>query len=187
MKREEYILVYVCLADGLEEIEALTPVDYLRRAQIKVQTVGITGAKITGAHGISIIPDILSKQANTENLEMIVLPGGLSGTKNLENSAFVIDLLKYAVQAQIFIGAICAAPSILGKLGYLQQKEATCYPGFEKALRGAVLSKENVVQDGKIITAKSAGFSQAFSLRLIQALKGEEAAVNVAEQLCLSL
>ena len=132
-------MTYVFLADGFEEIEALTPVDILRRAGEKVITVGVTGKEVTGAHGIVIVADSTIEEESThnENPNLIVLPGGLPGADNLRANAIVRELILRADRSGALIAAICAAPRILGELGLLGGKRAVCYPGFEKYLTNA--------------------------------------------------
>ncbi len=172
-------MIYVFLADGFEEIEALTPVDLLRRADLQVATVGVTGRCVTGAHGIAITADITPVDVSYETMEGIVLPGGMPGTLNLEASSFVQESLNYAVSNRLLIAAICAAPSILGHKGLLNGKRATCYPGFEETLQGAVISRDTVVTDGLFTTAKGAGVATEFALELIKRFKDQETADTI--------
>ncbi len=160
-------MIYVFLAEGFEESEALVTVDILRRAEYCVKTVGVGGEYITGSHGITVKCDVLSDAVVPDSsLEAVVLPGGMPGTLNLENSQKVNEFINYAAQNGIVIGAICAAPSILGKLGLLKNRAATCYPGFEEFLFGAEVKDEPVCISGNYVTANGAGsvFSFAFSL-----------------------
>lgn len=170
-------MIYVFLGSGFEEIEALTPVDLLRRCELEVKTVGIENQIIKGSHGISVIADIEQNEIILdENLKMIILPGGMPGTLNIEKSKIVQEAIDYCIKNSIFIAAICAAPSILGHKGLLDSVKATCFPGFEKELYGAMLSTNAVCVDGKIITGKSAGASIKFSLKLIETLISKERA-----------
>lgn len=173
-------MVYVFFADGFEELEALSPVDVLRRAGIEVTTVGVGGRQITGAHQITVTCDVAADAAVPEALEMVVLPGGMPGTANLEASAVVMSFLDKALAEHKWIAAICAAPSILGHRGILDGKEAICFPGFEETLQGAVLSQRAVCVDAsgesRIVTAKGAGVALEFALALVECLKGEDAA-----------
>lgn len=175
-------MVYVFLANGFEEIEALTPVDLLRRAGVEVTTVGVGGDHITGAHGITVKADIsdslLTKQTLCD-LEMAVLPGGMPGTKNLDASESVSLALEAALEKNAYIAAICAAPSVIGKRNLLNGKKATCYPGFEAELHGATLCDAPVTVDGKIICGKAAGCAVSFALALVCALKGEDTAERI--------
>ncbi len=179
-------MVYLFLAEGFEEAEALIPVDLLRRASVPVTTVGIGGKVICGTHGIHVTADIADKELPTElpDLEMIVLPGGMPGTKNLDASSVVDAALELATAQNSYIAAICAAPMILGKRGLLRGKQAVCYPGFEKDLDGASLASGGVAVDGRIITAKAAGYAADFALALIRALRGADAAEQVREAIC---
>lgn len=172
-------MVYLFLANGFEEIEALTPVDYMRRAGIDVTTVGVGGKYITGAHGITVAADICDTDAALEDIEMVVLPGGMPGTTNLDASDTVHRFIDEAVKGSSHIAAICAAPSVYGKMGLLRGKKATCYPGFEKYLEGAEIADCGVVTDGNITTARAAGSAADFAFELIRVLRGEEAAEKV--------
>jgi len=168
-------MVYLFLADGFEEVEALCPLDLLRRAGAQVQTVGITGKHVTGSHNITVTADILPEEMVLDReLEMIVLPGGMPGTTNLDASGAVHEAIRYAAERGITIGAICAAPLIIGKLGYLSGRSAICYPGFEKYLIGANISAKSVVVDENFITAKGMGVAAQFGLALVNVLFGEE-------------
>ena len=167
--------VYVFLADGFEEIEALTPVDMLRRAGASVTTVGVTGKTVTGAHGIPVTADVLAAELSEDILpDMIVLPGGMPGASNLDESPFVDGFVRKAAETGVFLSAICAAPMILGKRGFLRGKKAVSYPGFESFLVGAEVLTLPAVRDGNIITGRGMGAAAAFSCLLISALFGEE-------------
>ena len=175
-------MIYVFLADGFEETEAIAPIDMLRRAEKDVVTVGIQNDGVRSSHGIPVLCDITEMQVELdERLEMIVLPGGMPGTLNLEKNAVVQQTIDYCVQHDIPIGAICAAPSILGKKGLLAGKNATCFPGFEKYLTGASLSAEKVVTDGNITTAAGAGVAVEFGLRLVEVLCGGDESRHIRE------
>lgn len=167
-------MVYVFLADGFEEIEALATVDIIRRAGIECKTVGVKGKEVTGAHNISVISDILPKDIENSTATAVVLPGGMPGTVNLDKSDVVRNTVMYAANKGILIAAICAAPSVLGHLGLLKGKNATCYDGFEDELTGAKIQKVPVCRDGNIITAAGAGAAVSFGLEIVKALKGEE-------------
>ena len=169
-------MVYLFLANGFEEVEALAPLDLLRRAGLEVTTVGIGGEQITGAHGITVMADIPDTMYADSKPDMIILPGGMPGARNLDESRIVDAALKAAVRCNAYIGAICAAPFILGKRGILNGKRATCYPGFEKELAGARISEKKVVRDGKVICAVGMGAAPEFGLELVAALYGEDKA-----------
>lgn len=173
-------MIYVFLANGFEEIEALTPIDVLRRGGVQVVTVGIGGKIITGSHKITVAADIEDKElAGFEGAEAVVLPGGMPGTLNLEKSPLVQQAVAYCAENDKFIGAICAAPSILGHAGLLKGKKAVCYPSFEGELEGAVIPDDFVCRDGKIITAKGMGVSLEFGLELLKAVRDEAASEKV--------
>lgn len=162
-------MIYVFLAEGFEEIEALTPVDLLRRAGKKVVTVGVGDSVIVGSHGIPVVPDVIAQEAElTDELEMIVLPGGMPGTLNLERSLYVQAAIDFCMDKELPIGAICAAPSILGHKGILRGRTAVCYEGFETQLDGAEIGSGPVAVDGNIITARGAGVAVQFALALVE-------------------
>lgn len=168
-------MIYVFLADGFEEIEAVSPIDLLRRSGKKVVTVGVGGKTVTGSHNITVTADICADDINLSNeLEMIVLPGGMPGTINLENNAYVQKALSYCAEHNIYIAAICAAPSILGHKGLLNGKTAVCYEGFENQLDGASIGNNSVEADGNIITARGAGVAVKFGLKLVEKLISRE-------------
>lgn len=169
-------MVYLFLAEGFEEIEALCPCDLLRRADVDVQTVSITNDRmVAGSHGIRVEADRTA--ADTfEDFDMLVLPGGMPGTKHLDASPLVDSMLHRAAAEQKYIAAICAAPMVLGRRGLLAGREAVCFPGFEQELTGARLSAKKVCRDGNIITAAGMGVSHAFGLALVELLKGKETA-----------
>ncbi len=166
-------MIYVLLADGFEEIEALTPVDMLRRAGCEVRTVGIGKKTITGAHGIPVCADLVSDEATADGVRMVILPGGMPGTKHLAASAFVEETLARVSREGGYLAAICAAPTVLAKYGYLKGKRATCFPGFEKELSGAVYTDLPVVTDGKIVTAKDMTEALSFSVALLSVADAE--------------
>ena len=172
-------MIYMLLADGFEEIEALCPLDMLRRAGITVKTVGVTGMTVTGSHGISVLADIAPDEAS-ETPSMLILPGGMPGTTNLDEAAITDRLLNETLASGGHVGAICAAPSILGKRGLLKGKKATCFPGFEHTLDGAILSDQCVVTDGAITTAVGMGAAMHFGHALLAVLQGREAADKLA-------
>ena len=171
-------MVYVFLADGFEEIEALCPIDIMRRAGISVVTVGISKKEIVGAHNITVIADITDEELRfDEQADLIFLPGGMPGTKNLDASSSVHKMIDIALEQNSYIAAICAAPMILGKRGLLKGKNAVCYPGFEEYLSGATIPDDkNVVIDGKIITARGMGVATEFGLALVFLLCSNEKA-----------
>ena len=170
-------MVYMFLADGFEEMEALSPVDVLRRAGVEVKTVGVGGDIITGTHGIAVKADMTVNEIKLNNdLEMVVLPGGMPGAENLENSPEVQAAIDYCVEHDKYVAAICAAPMILGHKRLLEDKNAICFPGFEKDLLGAKISFNGVEMDGRFITGKSAGVALQFALKLVEAVVSKEKA-----------
>lgn len=174
--------VSVILADGFEEIEALTVVDLLRRAQIYVGTVSITDDyTVHGAHGINVQAEDLFEEVAFVESDMIVLPGGMPGTSNLNAHEGVRRVVKEFNRDGKYIGAICAAPTILGNLGLLKGKRVSCYPSVEQEIQGAVMTRTDVTVDGNLITSRGAGTAIAFALKLIETLSGAEKAAEIAE------
>lgn len=177
-------MVYVFLAKGFEELEALAPVDVLRRAGVKVKTVGVTGKRVSGSHGISVNCDIVIADATFDELEGIILPGGLPGTTNLEADETVQEFIDYAATNGKVIGAICAAPMILGRKGLLRGKNAVCYTGFEKELTGAHVLDRPAVRDENIVTGWGAGGAMDFALLYLEAIsENRELAKKIARQM----
>lgn len=177
-------MIYVFLAKGFEEIEALTVVDYLRRAELDVFTVGIGGKIIVGSHNIPVFCDLEESEIklNTD-IDAIVLPGGMPGTLNLESNKTVNAFIDYCADNDKYICAICAAPSILGHKGLLKGYTACCFPGFEDELEGADVSDKFVCVDRKIITAKGLGSAISFS----QAITSELTDIKTADRIKASL
>ncbi|MEA4824704.1 MAG: DJ-1 family glyoxalase III [Clostridiaceae bacterium] len=170
-------MVYLFLKDGFEEAEALVTADVLRRAGAEVALVG--DGEVRGSHGIRVAADMPTADVNLGNADMLILPGGLAGVRNLKADETVLTLLRGAAERGIRIAAICAAPSVLGELGLLRGKFATCYPGFETALEGAVCPGAGVITDGLITTGKAAGTVYPFAYELARILCGEAAADKV--------
>ncbi len=177
-------MVYVFLADGFEEIEALTPVDMLLRAKVDVTTVSINeSTTVTGAHGIKVIADKTTKDITPNDIDMVILPGGLPGADNLRADKTVNLFIDKAAENQKYICAICAAPRILGEKGLLKGRKATCFPGFEQYLKGAECIDSGCVRDGNIITSKSMGKAVDFSVEIIAALKDRETAEKIKQSI----
>lgn len=175
-------MVYVFLANGFEEMEALAPVDLLRRAGVEVFTVGVGSDMIVSSHNIPVKTDTtVDKIVLNDELEMIVLPGGMPGTLNLEANGVVQSSIDYCVENKKYICAICAAPSILGHKGLLKGRNAICFPGFEEDLCGAIISEKYVVSDGNFITARGAGVAVDFGLEIVKALGGSELSNKIRE------
>ncbi len=175
-------MVYVLLADGFEETEALIPTDLLRRAKVEVKLVGVTGQVVTGSHKIKVEADCGIDEVDFSQADMLVLPGGMPGTTNLYADKRVKDAVRLLYDAGKYVAAICAAPSIiLGGMGLLKGRQATCYPGMEDGMEGAKAVKKTCVVDGKIITSCGVGGAIDFGCALIQALCGEQKAKEIAQ------
>lgn len=173
-------MVYVFLADGFETVEALACVDVLRRAGIETVTVGVSGKSITSSQKIEVVCDRDEEEISVlDDVEGIVLPGGMPGTVNLENSAVVNSFVDFANENKLLIAAICAAPSVLGKKNLLNGKKATCFPGFEEYLYGADYTGSFVEKDGNIITAKGMGVAVDFGLEIVAYLRGRKTADKI--------
>lgn len=178
--------VYVFLADGFEEIEALTAIDVLRRAGCNVQMVSVTPNEIVkGAHGVSLLCDINFENCDFFDASMLVLPGGMPGASTLAAHEGLKKLLNGFAAQDKPIAAICAAPMALGQLGLLKDKKATCYPGFESHLKGAEYTPKQVVRDGNFITRRGPGASMEFALTLVELLAGREKAEELAAGMCV--
>lgn len=177
-------MIYMYLAEGFEETEAVATLDVLRRAGIETQTVGVTGMNVTGSHGITISCDTTPEDAaRAANAEAVILPGGMPGTLNLEASDAVKDMLKYCAVNSRIIAAICAAPSILGHMGLLSGRRATCFPGFEKELNCSLYTGDQVTEDGSIITSNGAGSAFLFGEAIAARFVGREAAHKILQQM----
>lgn len=173
-------MVYILLAPGFEEAEALVPADLLRRAEIETALVSITGEPVPGSHGITVTADTNLDGVDLSKADMVVLPGGGPGHKNLGKEPRVERLVEEAAEKGLWVAAICAAPTLLGKWGLLTGKDAVCYPGMEDGLTGAQARMDRgFVVDGKIITGRAAGSVFDFGLALVEALAGKEEADKV--------
>ena len=164
---------------SLIETEALAPVDVMRRAKLDVKTVGVTGKCVTSSHGVPVKADITIDNIDFDDVQGVVLPGGMPGTLNLEANKKVLEAVKYSCENGKIVAAICAAPSILGHLGILDGKKATCFPGFEKELKGADYTGTHTVTDGNIITAKGAGCAIEFGHAIVSLAVSKDAADKV--------
>ena len=179
-------MFYVFLADGFEETEAIATLDIMRRAKLDVLTVGVTGGMVTSSHKVTVKADITPDEIDFDNIEGIVLPGGVPGTPNLEKADCVINTVKYCYENDKYIAAICAAPSILGHLGMLKGRNATCFPEYETELEGANYTAAHTETDGKVITAKGAGCAVEFGHAIVSAVLSKETADSVIEAMqCL--
>lgn len=172
--------VYACVAEGLEEVECLAAVDVMIRSGIEVKLISMSGQPIvTGAHGIRIVTDMLWEDSQPDEADCIFLPGGMPGTRYLAEHKGLAEALEKALGEDRRVAAICAAPSVLGGLGFLKGKKATCYPGFEDALTGAEYTKQGVITDGLITTARGLGYALDLGLELAGLLVGRETAAKV--------
>ena len=178
-------MVYVLLGTGFEEMEAIAPIDLLRRAGIGVITVGLNGQTVTGSHHIGIQADITIEQMDFSQMDMIVLPGGLGGVASIRGCQRAMDAIRYAHREGRFVAAICAAPTILAELHITDGIPAVCYPGCEAEMGSAQMENKACVRQGNVITGTSAGCAVPFALELIRALKGDEAAQKVAAQIVI--
>jgi len=175
-------MVCILLGTGFEEAEALVPADMLRRAKIEVCLAGVDGMDITGAHDITVKADCSVSDVNADELELLFLPGGLGGVDAIQSSPAAMNLIRQAHEKGIKLAAICAAPTILAPLGYLQGKQAVCSPSMLDQLTGADTAHGlHVVEDGNIITGEAAGSAFAFGFKLIEVLKGAEKAKKVCD------
>lgn len=178
-------MVYVFLAEGFEEIEALTVVDLLRRGDVFVQTVTVSDELvICGARGIPVTVDIAFEECDFDKCELLVFPGGMPGTLNLKNCDKLMEVLDRFISENKRVAAICAAPArIFGERGILKGKKATCYPGMEEYLEGAEPSLESVVTDGNVTTSRGLGTAIDFALELLKLIKGEEVSQSVGSSI----
>jgi len=177
--------VLVPLAEGFEEIEAITVIDILRRAGIRVLTAGLNGGSVKASRGVVVVPDMTLDEALEQDLDMVVLPGGLPGADNLDNDPRIHAALRKMVESGKFAGAICAAPKVLANAGLLKGREATSYPGFLDRMpeAGCTYLNRKVVRDGKIITSRGPGTAIDFALAIVEALEGKETRDSVEQAL----
>ncbi|MGM9551135.1 MAG: DJ-1 family glyoxalase III [Clostridia bacterium] len=168
-------MVYIFLADGFEETEMIVPWDILKRGGLSVTTVGVTGEYVKGAHNMVVKSDVTIDEVNEENGEMFILPGGMPGTTNLDENEKVKEIILKGYNSGKIIGAICAAPMVLGKLGILKGKKATCFPGFEEYLEEAKVVREHSVRDGNVVTSCGAGGAFHFGFELLSCVDKEKA------------
>lgn len=174
--------VYAFLADGSEEVELLAVVDVLMRGGQDVKLVSVTGTRdAVTAHKVKIQADLEFSEADVTDADLLFLPGGMPGTRNLEAHEGLVAALKQAYAENKRIAAICAAPSILGKLGFLEGKQATCFPGFEPDLKGAFYTKQGVITDGNITTARGLGYALDLGIELLKYLADENEARKIKE------
>lgn len=179
-------MVYVLLATGFEETEAVAPIDLLRRAGVTVQTVGVNGKIVYGSHGIGLEADITMEALDLTEARMVVIPGGLKGVASLRASEDAMSTLKKAWDMGLYVAAICAGPTVLADLQIPDGKQATCYPGCESGMGKAIMVPDApAVRDGKLITGTSAGCAVPFGLALVEALKGKDTADAIAKQIVI--
>ena len=173
--------VLAFLADGLEEVECLAVVDVLRRADIDVTLVSMSGNKqVTGSHGITIVADALYGETNPQEADLLFLPGGMPGTNYLRDHEGLAELLKKQYEAGKWVAAICAAPSVFGGLGFLKDRKATSYPGCLDGIPVGEYTEEPVAVDGNVVTSRGVGTAIAFALKLIEVLISKEKADEIA-------
>ena len=173
--------VYAFLAEGLEEVECLAVVDVLRRSEVDVTMVSITGAmEVTGSHGIRFMADALFEEVNPNVADVLFLPGGMPGTNNLKAHEGLREAIERANKQGRRVAAICAAPSVLGSMGLLKGRTATCSPGFEEQLTGVSYTSQGVVTDGNITTSRGLGYALDLGLELIRLLQGPQQAQKIA-------
>jgi protein deglycase len=177
--------ICVPLAEGFEEVEAVTLIDVLRRAGFRVETCGLNSLQVRGSHGIAITADIAIDQALKDAWDLIVLPGGMPGATNLRDDERVGKLLEGAFGSGAYIGAICAAPIALAHFGFLKGKKATSYPGFAAQMPGAEYRDDRVVIDGKVLTSRAPGTAMEFALAITELLAGSAKADELRKQMLI--
>jgi protein deglycase len=171
--------IALLLAEGFEEVEAVTPADFLNRAGIKVITIGVTGKTVKGAHDISLSTDYTIDELPGD-IDGVIIPGGMPGASNVASSSKAVSLIRRLNDDGKLVAAICAAPAVvLEKAGVLTGKKATCYPGFEKEFTQTTFSSRRVVVDGNVVTSRAPGTAAEFALVLVDILAGKEAAEKI--------
>lgn len=170
----------VALAEGFEEIEAVTIVDVLRRAGVEVHVAGLKAGAVAGSHGISIVTDMGLEQVQAGDYDALALPGGMPGAANLRSDSRVLDIARAIAARGGLVAAICAAPMALAAAGLLEGRKATSYPSFRDELRGAIYCEDRVVEDGLVVTSRGPGTALEFALTLVRRLVGEEKAAALA-------
>lgn len=175
-------MIYMLLTDGFEDIEALETLDILRRAGLDTKTVGIAEKTVTSSHDVTVMCDMLLEEADFSDMRMLILPGG-PGHTAFSESEKVRALIASASEQGLYIAAICASPSVIGKMGLLKGRRFTCFPGFEDTVSGGIYSPEKVVSDGKFITARGAGAASDFGFEIVTLFKGKQAAQRLKEQM----
>ncbi len=178
-------MVYVHLAEGFEELEAIAIIDILRRGAVSTKIIGVSGLRVKGAHGVEMTCDETIDQADYQDVDMLVLPGGLPGTTNLMENTLLRDRIRDFVEAGKWVGAICAAPMILGSMGLMEGRQGTIYPGMETELPGCNCLNQGVVVSPPIITGRGPGYAMEFGLALLAALKGSSVAREVGQEMLI--
>lgn len=172
-------MVYIILGKGFEEIEAIAPCDILRRGGVEVKFAGIDTLEVIGSNGITVKADLPVEEIDLENMELVVLPGGLGGVRSILGSEKAMSAVKYAYENDKFVAAICAAPTILAGLGITDGKQATVYPGMEDQMGAALMQYADTAADGKVFTGRAAGAALDFGYLLLEKLKGAEVAEKI--------
>ncbi len=174
--------VAVLLADGFEEVEGLTQIDFLRRSGLDVSVLGVTGKSVTGGHDIRVDTDMRIEDAGN-SFDAVVIPGGMPGAEHVHESVAAQGLIRKVYEEGELVAAICAAPAVvLEPLGVLEGKTATCYPGFESRLKSCTFSEERVIRDGKLITSRGPGTAGEFAVAIVDFLLGSEKAEEIRSQ-----
>lgn len=173
------------MADGFEEVEAIAPMDALRRAGVEAAFVGVTGMTVTGSHGVRVEADAALEDVDAAGCEALIVPGGLRGVNNIKASPMALEAVRRAHEAGAYVCAVCAGPTVLAGLGITDGKRAVCYPGMEDEMGEAQMVKgARAVTDGRVITSRSAGTAWDFALAVLSALRGHEAAGKVSDGIC---
>ncbi len=176
-------MLYLMLADGFEETEAIAALDVIRRAEIKLCTVGVSGEYVTSTHGVTVKADILPDKIDYGTADGVILPGGMPGTLNLQRSGEVKALIEHCANERKLIAAICAAPMIIGEMGLLEGRRATCFPGYEENLINAIESDDYVVTDGNFITARGGGVTLEFGAAIVDYFKSGQGKITLSRML----
>lgn len=176
-------MVYIMLGTGFEDMEAICPCDILRRGGIDVKLVGLNGTMVTGSNGITVMADCTAEQMNLAEMDMIVLPGGMGGVRSILASPAAMEAVQWAWEHNKYVAAICAAPTILAKLGITDGKSATVYPGMEVEMGAAQMQHADTVRSGTVLTGRAPGAAMDFGLMLLETLTDAETAQRVREGL----
>ena len=176
--------ILIPLAEGLEEIEAVTPIDVLRRAGLKVVTCSLgKNIEVEGSHGIILKADCRINDLEKEKLTGVVLPGGMPGSKNLKENQQLLELIRNLAEKDGLLAAICAAPIVLEEAGVLTERQATSYPGFAQEMSSCIYREEKIVRDGNIFTGRGPGVALDFSYTLVEYLLDEKTVINLKKQM----